>query len=87
MVMSCAYPLLRQARHSQKWTVKKINTQALNAVEHEENPWPHLRDQINFKYKKHDSIILECKLCLPKKKVEIATYKNCFQTSQACAGK
>ncbi len=39
------------------------------------NPWPYLQDHFDFKCKKDNSFIMQCKLCLPKM-TELAAFKN-----------
>lgn len=59
---------------------------AQTEIEHEENSWSHSRNQFNFKSKKGDSFVMQCKLCLPKN-VRQPYIKLCFQPAQSCTDK
>ena len=41
----------------------------------EGDPWQHLKEHFSFKQRRGDSVMMECKLYLPKM-VEVADYKN-----------
>ena len=43
----------------------------------EVNPWPYIKDHFGYKSQKGNSIIMQCKMCLPKE-LEIASYKNAW---------
>lgn len=57
-------------------THTETEREAGSSEDHEEgNPWPHLKEHFSFKQRRGDSVIMECKLCVPKR-VEVAAYKN-----------
>ena len=46
-----------------------------SAAQNDKNPWPHLKDCFSFKFKRANSIIMQCQMCLPKV-TELAAFNN-----------
>ena len=60
---------------SETVSVEMLAETSNSAAQNDENPWPHLKDCFSFKFKRANSIIMQCQMCLPKV-TELAAFNN-----------